>query len=49
MEQAHQLINDSGVKTISINDLQSAAAKSAQLFKVVKMGKSSHVQNCLPL
>lgn len=40
MEQAHQLINDSGMKIFSIDDLQSAAEKSVQLSKVVKMGKS---------
>jgi succinyl-CoA synthetase beta subunit len=39
MEQAHQLINDSGMKIFSIDDLQSAAEKSVQLSKVVKMGK----------
>ncbi|KAI8634102.1 beta subunit of gdp-forming succinate-CoA ligase [Xylariaceae sp. FL1651] len=39
MEQAHQLINDSGMKIFSIDDLQSAAERSVQLSKVVKMGK----------
>jgi succinyl-CoA synthetase beta subunit len=38
MEQAHQLINDSGMKIFSIDDLQSAAEKAVQLSKVVKMG-----------
>ncbi|KAG4216703.1 hypothetical protein PC116_g34816, partial [Phytophthora cactorum] len=37
MEQAHQLINDSGMKIFSIDDLQSAAEKSVQLSKVVKL------------
>lgn len=41
MEQAHQIINDSGMKIFSIDDLQSAAEKSVQLSKVVKMGKSN--------
>lgn len=39
MEQAHALINDSGMKIFSIDDLQSAAERSVQLSKVVKMGK----------
>lgn len=39
VEQAHQIINDSGMKIFSIDDLQSAAEKSVQLSKVVKMGK----------
>lgn len=43
MEQAHALINDSGMKIFSIDDLQSAAERSVQLSKVVKMGKcASH-------
>ncbi|KAI9867082.1 MAG: Succinate--CoA ligase [ADP-forming] subunit beta, mitochondrial, partial [Trichoglossum hirsutum] len=37
MEQAHQLLNDSGLKIFSIEDLQSAAEKSVQLSRVVKM------------
>ena len=32
-------INDSGLKIFSIEDLQSAAEKSVQFSKVVKMGK----------
>ena len=36
-------INDSGLKIFSIEDLQSAAEKSVQFSKVVKMGKSSLV------
>jgi succinyl-CoA synthetase beta subunit len=39
MEKAHQLINDSGLKIFSIEDLQSAAEKACQFSKVVKMGK----------
>ena len=35
----HQ-INDSGLKIFSIEDLQSAAEKSVQFSKVVKMGMS---------
>lgn len=38
-EKAHQIINDSGMKIFSIDDLQSAAEKAVQLSKVVKMGK----------
>ena len=33
-------INESGLKIFSIEDLQSAAEKSVQFSKVVKMGKS---------
>jgi succinyl-CoA synthetase beta subunit len=39
MEQAHKLINDSGMKIFSIDNLQDAAEKSVQFSKVVKMGK----------
>ena len=39
VEQAHALINESGMKIFSIDDLQSAAEKAVQLSKVVKMGK----------
>lgn len=45
MEQANQLINDSGMKIFSIEDLQNAAEKSVQLSKVVKMGKSSQISD----
>jgi len=38
MEMAHKLINDSGLKIFSVEDLQSAAEKSVQFSKVVKMG-----------
>jgi len=40
VEKAHEIINDSGLKIFSIDDLQSAAEKAVQLSKVVKMGKS---------
>ncbi|KAI4262741.1 MAG: hypothetical protein L6R42_002090 [Xanthoria sp. 1 TBL-2021] len=39
MEKAHQLINESGLKIFSIEDLQNAAEKSVQFSKVVKMGE----------
>src|ERR1700728_2426320 len=39
MEEAHKLINNSGLKIFSIDDLQSAAEKAVQFSKVVKMGK----------
>jgi len=39
MEAAHKLINESGLKIFSIDDLQSAAEKSVQFSKLVKMGK----------
>ena len=38
MEIAHRLINESGLKIFSIEDLQDAAEKSVQFSKVVKMG-----------
>jgi succinyl-CoA synthetase beta subunit len=41
MELAHKLINESGLKIFSIEDLQDAAEKSVQFSKVVKMGKST--------
>ena len=40
MEQARKLIDESGLKIFSINDLQTAAEKSVQFSKVVKIGKS---------
>ena len=40
MELAHKLINESGLKIFSIEDLQDAAEKAVQFSKVVKMGKS---------
>lgn len=39
MEAAHKLINESGMKIFSIDDLQNAAEKSVQFSKLVKMGK----------
>lgn len=39
VEQAHQILNDSGLKIFSIDDLQTAAEKAVQLSKVVKLGK----------
>ena len=39
MEEAHRIINESGMKIFSIDDLQSAAEKAVQLSKVVKLGK----------
>jgi succinyl-CoA synthetase beta subunit len=41
MEQAHEIINESGMKIFSIDDLQSAAEKAVQLSKVVKMGENT--------
>ncbi|KAL9108092.1 MAG: hypothetical protein Q9227_007067 [Pyrenula ochraceoflavens] len=43
MEKAHQLVNDSGLKIFSIEDLQSAAEKSVQFSKVVKMARDIDV------
>ncbi|KAK3950436.1 ATP-grasp domain-containing protein [Pseudoneurospora amorphoporcata] len=43
MDAARQLINDSGLKIFSIDDLQSAAEKSVQLSKVVKMARDIDV------
>ncbi|KAF2206001.1 succinyl-CoA ligase-like protein subunit beta [Delitschia confertaspora ATCC 74209] len=43
MEQAHKLIEESGLKIFSINDLQSAAEKSVQFSKVVKMARDIDV------
>src|SRR5436305_6743884 len=42
MEAAHKLINESGLKIFSIDDLQSAAEKAVQFSKVVKMGKQCY-------
>lgn len=39
MEAAQKLINDSGLKIFSFDDLQAAAEKAVQFSKVVKMGK----------
>ncbi|KAF2133327.1 succinyl-CoA ligase-like protein subunit beta [Dothidotthia symphoricarpi CBS 119687] len=43
MEQAHKLIEESGLKIFSINDLQGAAEKSVQFSKVVKMARDIDV------
>ncbi|KAF2151390.1 succinate-CoA ligase [Myriangium duriaei CBS 260.36] len=38
-EQAHKLINDSGLKIFSIDDLQEAATKAVQFSKIVKQAR----------
>ncbi|CAJ2511107.1 Uu.00g067320.m01.CDS01 [Anthostomella pinea] len=43
MEMAHEIINESGMKIFSIDDLQSAAERSVQLSKVVKMARDIDV------
>jgi len=43
VEKAHEIINDSGLKIFSIDDLQSAAEKAVQLSKVVKMARDIDV------
>ncbi|KAL8739646.1 MAG: hypothetical protein Q9190_007569 [Brigantiaea leucoxantha] len=43
METAHKLINESGLKIFSIEDLQDAAEKSVQFSKVVKMARDIDV------
>ncbi|KFX87841.1 hypothetical protein V495_06573 [Pseudogymnoascus sp. VKM F-4514 (FW-929)] len=43
MEAAQKLINESGLKIFSIDDLQSAAEKSVQFSKVVKMARDIDV------
>ncbi|PTB71607.1 hypothetical protein M440DRAFT_1343721 [Trichoderma longibrachiatum ATCC 18648] len=43
VELAHQIINESGLKIFSIDDLQSAAEKAVQLSKVVKMARDIDV------
>ncbi|OAA67146.1 succinyl-synthetase beta [Niveomyces insectorum RCEF 264] len=43
VEKAHEIINDSGLKIFSIDDLQSAAEKAVQLSKVVKMAREIDV------
>lgn len=43
MEIAHQLINESGLKIFSIEDLQSAAEKSVQFSKIVKTAREIDV------
>ncbi|KAF2396263.1 succinate-CoA ligase [Trichodelitschia bisporula] len=43
MEQARKLIDDSGLKIFSIDDLQSAAEKSVQFSKLVRMARDIDV------
>lgn len=43
MEIAHKLINESGLKIFSIEDLQSAAEKSVQFSKIVKTAREIDV------
>ncbi|KAK7980692.1 hypothetical protein PG990_003546 [Apiospora arundinis] len=43
VEQAHKLIEESGMKIFSIDDLQSAAERAVQLSKVVKMARDIDV------
>jgi len=43
MEQAHKLINESGLKIFSIEDLQNAAEKSVQFSKLVKIARDIDV------
>ncbi|KAK5997337.1 Succinate--CoA ligase subunit beta [Cladobotryum mycophilum] len=43
VEAARKLINDSGMKIFSIDDLQNAAEKSVQLSKVVKLARDIDV------
>ncbi|KAK8086917.1 succinyl-CoA ligase subunit beta- mitochondrial [Apiospora phragmitis] len=43
VEQAHKLIEESGMKIFSIDDLQSAAERAVQLSKVVKMARDMDV------
>jgi succinyl-CoA synthetase beta subunit len=43
MEEAHRMINDSGLKIFSIEDLQTAAEKAVQFSQVVKMARKIDV------
>lgn len=43
MEKAHEIINSAGLKIFSIDDLQTAAEKSVQFSKVVKMARDIDV------
>ncbi|KAF1352223.1 hypothetical protein BDV97DRAFT_397263 [Delphinella strobiligena] len=43
MEKAHNIINDSGLKIFSIDDLQTAAEKSVQFSKIVKTARDIDV------
>jgi succinyl-CoA synthetase beta subunit len=43
VEEAHRILNDSGLKIFSIDDLQTAAEKAVQLSKVVKLARDIDV------
>ncbi|ROT43579.1 succinyl-CoA ligase beta-chain [Sodiomyces alkalinus F11] len=43
VEAAHSIINDSGMKIFSIDDLQNAAEKAVQLSKMVKLARDIDV------
>jgi succinyl-CoA synthetase beta subunit len=43
VDEAHKLINESGMKIFSIDDLQSAAEKAVQLSKMVKLARDIDV------
>ncbi|KAH6656183.1 putative succinyl-CoA ligase [Plectosphaerella plurivora] len=43
MEAAHQIINESGMKIFSIDELQTAAERAVQLSRVVKMARDIDV------
>jgi succinyl-CoA synthetase beta subunit len=43
MEAAQKLIDESGLKIFSINDLQNAAEKSVQFSKIVKTARDIDV------
>jgi len=43
MEKAHEIINESGMKIFSIDDLQNAAEKSVQFSKIVKTARDIDV------
>merc|ERR1711939_256195 len=43
MEAAHKLINESGMKIFSIDDLQTASEKAVQLSKMVKLARDIDV------
>lgn len=43
MEKAHDILNESGLKIFSIDDLQTAAEKSVQFSKIVKTARDIDV------
>lgn len=43
MEAAHKLINDSGLKIFSLNDLQAGAEKAVQFSKIVKKAREDDI------